>query len=241
MKDLVKIQKEIAKEVLEELEVIDPYCILAGGAPRDWFFGKPASDLDFYVYDDRNLSQQVWKERLNKTLLDIEILGLIEGKDTTEVEHEYSAMKHLRYVFEGTHMGMTVQVMVMNEPTFNCVVDHFCMDNSKIWWKGGQIIPTYEFLLATATRTLKVCECHTPHTRYIDKILKKFPTYFITKSDEQYSYRVDRFVDMSEAGSRLGLIKEWLDLTDKVAEDVSIPFYMPITEACFSPSRRCFV
>lgn len=43
-------QKDIARELLCKLEITDPNCILAGGAPRDWWFDKVANDLDFYVY-----------------------------------------------------------------------------------------------------------------------------------------------------------------------------------------------
>jgi len=224
--DVVKIQKEIAKEVLEELEVIDPFCILAGGAPRDWFFGKPASDLDFYVYDANFLSQGVWTERLSKTLLDVKPLGMIEGKDNDEIDHEYTALKELRYVFEGEYMGMTVQVMVMSRPTFECVVDHFCMDNSKVWWKGEYIIPTFEFLLAHATRTLRVSEDHAPKMRYIDKMVKKFPDYRLVLGTQAYAYRVDRFLEGAEVVQPRNLVGKWLDLTDKVDRpNVSLPFW----------------
>ena len=41
-------QKEVAKKVFESLTKVDPNCILAGGAPRDWYYGKEARDLDFY-------------------------------------------------------------------------------------------------------------------------------------------------------------------------------------------------
>jgi hypothetical protein len=227
MKDLVKIQKEIAKEVLAGLEIIDPTCILAGGAPRDWFFGKPATDLDFYIYDARcDLGQTAWMERLNKTLLDVKPLGLIEGKDPVDVDHEYTSMEHLRYVFEGTHLGMTVQVMVMSEPTYNCVVDNFCTDLSKAWWKGHNVVPTCEFLLAHATRTIKLCDNHNPSARYIKKIMAKFPTYVLETCDTCYSERVRKFKEEAGVERNNQLVKKWIDLADKGDRDgVSLPFW----------------
>lgn len=49
MKTVIE-QQETAREILHKLEITDPSCILAGGAPRDWWFDKVANDLDFYVY-----------------------------------------------------------------------------------------------------------------------------------------------------------------------------------------------
>jgi len=45
----ISVEKSIADEVLSRLEVIDPTCILAGGAPRDWWLGQSCNDLDFYI------------------------------------------------------------------------------------------------------------------------------------------------------------------------------------------------
>ena len=50
----IEEQQEVAKYVLQKLEIIDPCCILAGGAPRDWDLGTPANDLDFYLYLGHN-------------------------------------------------------------------------------------------------------------------------------------------------------------------------------------------
>ncbi|CAH9011985.1 coil containing protein [Vibrio phage 409E50-1] len=225
--DVLKVQKQIAKEVLEELEVIDPFCILAGGAPRDWFFGKVAADLDFYVYDSANLSQSVWTERLSKTLLDVKPLGLIEGKSNEELDHEYTAMKHLRYVFEGEYMGATIQVMVMSESTFHSVVDNFCMDNSKVWWKGGKVNTTPEFLLANATRTLRVCPEHTPKQRYIDKMMEKFPTYKLVETNLGYAIRTSKFKEVAQASTDYELLKMWWNITESAdKENVQSPYFL---------------
>ena len=38
-------QQLTANDILSKLEIIDPYVILAGGAPRDWYFGDECRDL----------------------------------------------------------------------------------------------------------------------------------------------------------------------------------------------------
>ena len=222
----VETQKAIAKEVLEELEIIDPNCILAGGAPRDWFFGKPATDLDFYLYDSYGgYTQSQWIERLNKTLLDVKPLGMIEGKARKEIDAEYTSMANLRYVFEGEHYGVKVQVMVMSEPTFTSVVNNFCMDTSKIWWKGGRVQPTWEFLRAHATRTLRICPEHAPKERYIDKMVAKFPTYRLVTDNREYAARIENFLKFNEVPNENRLINKWIDNHRSIDRDAtSMPF-----------------
>jgi len=46
----IEAQKTIANTLIHKLEAVDPHVILAGGAPRSWFLGQEARDLDFYVY-----------------------------------------------------------------------------------------------------------------------------------------------------------------------------------------------
>lgn len=39
----------LAKMVYDKISILDPKCILAGGAPRDWYLGRTPKDLDFYL------------------------------------------------------------------------------------------------------------------------------------------------------------------------------------------------
>lgn len=52
----IEHQKFVADTILYKLFPIDPYCICAGGAPRDWYLGKVASDLDIFIYTAPNLT-----------------------------------------------------------------------------------------------------------------------------------------------------------------------------------------
>lgn len=199
--DALRVQKSIAKEVLEELEVLDPYCILAGGAPRDWFFGKLASDLDFYVYDSFGYSQGIWMERLNKTPLDVKPLGAIEGKSGEVLDSEYASLTNLRYVFEGEYMGQTIQVMIMSEPTFISVLEHFCYGTSKAWWKGGSVNVTDEFVVEHSHK-LFVSDKPVKEA-YRKKMAKKFPDYKFVESVGEWAYPLH--------SSKTEFIKDWLN------------------------------
>lgn len=46
---VIKQQQKIAKLLFDVFESMGIHAVLAGGAPRNWHFGFPASDLDFYI------------------------------------------------------------------------------------------------------------------------------------------------------------------------------------------------
>lgn len=170
--ELIKVQKEIAKSILKDLEVIDPNCILAGGAPRDWFFNKPANDLDFYVHVD--------DEKRKGFGLRLQRLGF---KSPVKLGHDdptYKTLKMLKEVWEFTHMGQRVQVMVMGASTFSCVLNHFNLDTSKAWWKGWEVRYEPEFILAHMFKVLMVNADEPPKSAYVDKMTTRYPDYMLT-------------------------------------------------------------
>ncbi len=46
---VVEQQKEKAKDILFDINLKFQYALVAGGAPRNWSFNRPANDLDIYV------------------------------------------------------------------------------------------------------------------------------------------------------------------------------------------------
>lgn len=49
IENTIKKQKGVAESILMKLKSLGFTAVVAGGAPRDWFLGKIASDLDFFV------------------------------------------------------------------------------------------------------------------------------------------------------------------------------------------------
>lgn len=67
----------MAKEVYRKLKIIDPHCLLAGGAPRDWYFNQKCNDLDFYyVSTARTIS--ACRKQLEQVFCGVEIKTLSE-------------------------------------------------------------------------------------------------------------------------------------------------------------------
>jgi len=114
-KDVITAQKLIADELLGKLNAIDPYVILAGGGPRNWFFGNPANDLDFYLHTK--------DETMSAVDARFKALGLeVSPMFTDDAECQYNCMKHLHRIYEGEYKGMVFQVMFMTEATFTSVI-----------------------------------------------------------------------------------------------------------------------
>lgn len=170
---MIETQKQIAREVLHKLEAIDPYCILAGGAPRDWKLGREASDLDFFLYVPHRPNWAVKKQ--------LECLGLVvaQVKAGDNLPINYKLNPFLTCVYDIRYgVDVPIQVMVMNEPTFKSVVPTFALSICQAWWKGGDVQVTKDFLLSEKHRVIyKTNELYNNEHHYLEKILAKFPDY----------------------------------------------------------------
>ena len=172
----IENQKKIANELLEKLEQIDPHCILAGGAPRDWYMGKEANDLDFYVYG------YGWSIGLIlKRFKNIGIFGLVNLGEGPRPNTVYSSMKHLRCVYETTYKGQKIQIMIMNQPTFSSVVDYFGVTISQFWYKTGRIGMKREALLSIKYKVIGYKDDFSCKEAYFKKIQERFKNYRFTK------------------------------------------------------------
>lgn len=177
----IEKEKSIADAVLERLEIIDPTCILAGGAPRDWWLGTTANDLDFYIYTNRNAHD------LESAL---KYLGLpvqqkrqqaYNVRDNERLDNLYNTMPDLRAVYETTFRGKKVQIMVMMRPTFQGVVDKFAVSISKVWYKRGTICVEPVAQKSLDTKEIIVAPRYSINDRYVQKMRQRFPTFsFLT-------------------------------------------------------------
>lgn len=185
-------QKRVAEKVLAKLETFDPTCILAGGAPRDWFFGNVASDLDFYVHFRPDFQNQKWRYSVL-----LETLGLkMVAKTGDELPVNYKRNPHLITVYQGKVDGEVVQVMFMDKPTFHCVVDLFPFGICQAWWKGKkhtyswnneEIHTTADFNAAVKNKVLILLnELYNDSDGYVQKIKDKFPEYTFYNSFESF-------------------------------------------------------
>lgn len=193
-------QKQAADIILDKLEIIDPNAILAGGAPRDWHMGKHANDLDFYIHLNPSNQAQKNTRQIETVLSMVGILDLenISEKSMKNSTGSYACMEHLRTVYEGNYFVsdednfIKVQVMVMREPTFDCVVDKMGCSLSKIWYKSGHINPSEEFLFALDKKVIYHTDDKTFKSKFASKMRDRFPQYsFRELTHYKYDFKTE--------------------------------------------------
>ena len=186
----IQIQQVIAKEVLEALEILDPNCILAGGAPRDWYLGKPAKDLDFYF-------QGLTDSALGKVIRQLsKVLGVPEESfvhlcgtqnplgdgDNPPYKGEYSRMKNLVRVIELEYLGIKIQFMEMSEKTFG-VVEEFSCVICQFRWKGYEVKGTKQALSSVENKVITFKEGYGDEHKHVKKMKERFYWYVFKFTD----------------------------------------------------------
>lgn len=184
----IAAQQVIAKGLLYSLEVVDPSCIIAGGAPRDWYLGREASDLDVFIYLRPDLSWFYLEKQLGRALPDVKFSRDDWKRKLPEC---YKNNPHIRAVLNFTFRGQSCQLVVMNKPTFKCVVPKFPLSICMVWYKGGKIRITEEFRRSVKYKSIVLCnELYSEGSKYVQKILDKFPEYEFYKSWDALAWEI---------------------------------------------------
>jgi hypothetical protein len=185
MNKIIEKQIAVANKLINEFEVIDPNCIIAGGAPRNWYFGKPANDLDLYVYTPDKTYTERKKRLKHTTVKNLKSL-------TKESGEMYACMKHLKTVYSGEYLDMPVNIMFMGKPTFDSVVNHFGTSICKTWYKSGSCINLEtEFLVGEFFKRIYVANDYNAKVAHVSKMEKYFPDYeFVNHGIYEFDYQV---------------------------------------------------
>lgn len=175
----IEQQQTIADSILDKLYVIDPNCILAGGAPRDWYFGQEATDLDFYVHlADPCGIRHLYTKLYGLGLVPKEILNTIPLAD-----YEYSNSSQIKWVISFVYEGQKIQIMLMYKSTYESVLSHFSLSICHIWYKNKTIRRERLFDRTVEQKTIRQLQ-PAYGDGYVDKIKTKFPDYAFVALDE---------------------------------------------------------
>lgn len=178
-------QKAIADKVLNMLECIDPYCIVAGGAPRDWYLNKEAKDIDVFIHVPKR------GKSVLKLMLESAGFKITTEKSGESLPENYKLNPHLITVFDIAGFSTPVQIIAMDVPTFNSVVNKFPLSICKAWYKKGDIHIHKQFLLSVKHKVIFNTgeKFYSDENRYITKILSKFSDYkhFTSESEAMRS------------------------------------------------------
>ena len=188
-------QKSVVDKVMNKIFPIAPNAIVAGGAPRDWFFGKVARDVDIFLYRPDLVTTSNIIAVFSSIKLNLHYLEFLYSENGDRTGHgTYISNPLISHVLECTYSGVNFQFIFMTESTFTSVVPHFPLNMSRIWYKDGELHPTGEFLHGVNTKSLiKMDEIYADGHTYIDKIRKYFPDYRYFSSVEEYFVSTNRF------------------------------------------------
>lgn len=181
MQDLtIQEQKDIGKELLEKLNLLDPCVVIAGGAARDWHLGNKATDLDIYLSYHPNLTLGSNKRSIAKALSisedSIETLG-VQFDENVDKETEYVINPNVRCVYEFEYRGMRVQIINMHTEFVR--VEDFCFSICQAWTTNCEYIKGTEDFYYSVKRKIvyKTGKFYSHKGRYIEKMMCKFPEY----------------------------------------------------------------
>ena len=198
-------QKQAAEFVLQKIEeLFDPSAIVAGGAPRNWYFKDEAKDIDIFMCPT--------KKRINNEKI-YDTLHTIKGLRVTRVQtgenlKEYSRNPYLKTVFkcEYTHpeldtiipdpngflpnifqhrnIPIKFEIMWMTDPVSDCVLKTFPVNISMVSFKYGRIITTEDFLIAVDHKIIYLNKVENIPVSYlyIDKLYTYYPNFIWLQS-----------------------------------------------------------
>ena len=184
----IEKQKVVADYVLGKFESIDPTCIIAGGAPRDWYFGKEASDIDLFFYFRPDLQMSHIMDALERVGM---MEYFLQEKSGESIPEHYKRNPYLSRVFEFHVEGVKVQAMQMLEPTFKSCVGLFPLSICKAWYKNGKISTSKDFDLSMKINSIYITnKLYNDADSYLQKIKGKFPDYkwFNSKAEALVSF-----------------------------------------------------
>lgn len=167
-------QMEIAHMCLSLIEKFDPRAIIAGGAPRDWYMDKVATDIDIFFFTHSSIGGGLLRKHLGS-------LGFV-GVEQVGGEFfpaQYRLNPNIQRVFNAKVYGWStpIQLIQYKKPTFG-VVETFPLSISQAWFKRGEIHTTKHFQNSVKNKVVyKTSELYANGHAYIEKIRGKFPDY----------------------------------------------------------------
>lgn len=173
MTDKIEQQKQVANKILKKLKMIDPCAILAGGAPRDWYFGNEANDLDFYFVSSA-VSTGAVIAQLNEAF-DVKVRQLCEA-GTGEHSQMYKTMAFLRAIYETEVDGVKVQFIQLKSPgdTFK-VVDSMSCSICKAWYTESRgVVLEQDFKLTVSSGVMFLSDGYKWDDRHPSKMKDRF-------------------------------------------------------------------
>lgn len=178
----VRKQMYIAGQILDKLRLIDSTAVIAGGAPRDWYMNKPATDIDIFyhfhgdIYHAKDLAANL---NILKTVfpeMKLKILGVsADYRNLKDVEDHanYMLNPNIRHVFEFNYRGQVFQLIDKVDKTLP--IETFAYNVCQAWSDGVEICYTPMFKVGMDKRILiETGHLYSNSCKYKKKMQEKF-------------------------------------------------------------------
>lgn len=165
--------------------------LCAGGAPRDWFFGKQAKDLDVFTHKSFiNVEQYLSLIEQSK---EFKIIRHVTKKD---LPPEYANPKIVEVIFlrylPASHPMLTLQLIILEDnPTLTypeSVYDTFGLNMSKASFSDGIIHLDPSFIKGARESILISSGGLEPKSPYVLKYKQMFSSYRFVDHTDMISY-----------------------------------------------------
>jgi hypothetical protein len=178
---IIKLQQAYADQILAMIERLDPFAIIAGGAPRDWYLEREATDLDVYFHPNPNWDKHTLKEQLKVVGFNLDGGGNYEDfqyEDFQANKSKYGKNEYIKSMYNPNNTAMKVQLMAMSEPTFKSVLPKFPLNLCLAWYKNCKVHTETLFELGVSEKVI-ICtnSDYLNNDPYIIKIVDRFPEY----------------------------------------------------------------
>ena len=173
----IKHQQDVVKELTTWFWALAPIC--AGGAPRDWYHGNYAKDLDLFTSITSRPHQIV--SYIKSSIPEILHIEVKDGKDLPD---HYKGNPDLLCVYDIFYRGEDIQLIQIKSNKQD-YINNFPCSLSKIWFDTEQekIIPTVEFEASVLNNNIILYKDKVYNGDYFGKVVSKYPNYKYFYSD----------------------------------------------------------
>lgn len=164
-------------DVLKEVQVVFPGAVIAGGALRDLFNGKPIKDVDIFIpTDDPNTFEDIWDMFAGEN---IELSKHTKyGVKTVPEDHD----RDLYAIFNLKRTDWQYDLILC---TFDaCKVETFDINICQISHDGKRIHMTDDYLLGVLTNTLQIMNINRTdrNKARMERLHTKYPEFTIKEA-----------------------------------------------------------
>lgn len=117
----IKEQKQVAENFLKKIDCLGNWQMVAGGAPRNWSEGKPATDLDIYC------NAVLPNNEKNKIRFLKKFFDKGEFENTRVCKKDYKGvLDPVCDIISGVFQGEIVQLIFVRYKRMHAVLENFC-------------------------------------------------------------------------------------------------------------------